>query len=383
MGRTGGRGYHEIREYYENLIRTGRLGPGEMLPTEKELAKTHQVTRTTIRRAFAGLENKGLVSRQQGRGSFVAGAADVQSRESSHVVIAVPRTMAQAPPDGFYTEEIRYHDGMYQFLEAFMAALGNVGRPCRVFYYPEDDRWTDRLIAVARANGDLGIIIYDVNLDPVVERLAASGIPTVFVDSFTFGRLVDIVKLDGVEASRHATQHLLQTTPGPLAYVGSSASRTAGSPHKERLDGFLLAHSRAGREVPEDYIVLASVKPSSGRRAADSLLRLPAPPTGYVCSDDDLAAGVMATLRERGISVPGQVSVFGFGDSLYSRTTPPNLSTIAMDRRTMGLKAVELLHERLADPKAPPKVVSVPAQVLFRQTTIVAAPAGLPEPPAK
>jgi len=195
------------------------------------------------------------------------------------------------------------------------------------------------------------------------------------------GRKADLVKSDSLEGARRATRHLLETMPGPLAYVGSLSSRDEGSPHKERLDGFLAAHRELDRESGDELIHLDSVMARGGRRAVQKMLQRPAPPTGYVCSDDDLACGVLEELRERGIAAPQQVSVTGFGDSLYSRTANPNLSTVAVDRRTMGLKAVDLLHARLDNPKAPPAVATVPVQLILRQTTIVAPPNA--PPPAR
>ena len=374
MAKGNGNGYREIRVFYEHLIRTGQLSPGAMLPTEAELAKKHQVTRTTLRRAFEGLVNKGLVVKVQGRGSFVAEAADVESRARSHVIIAAPQTQSSTPADGIHTEDARYHDGLYQYLESFILAIAGYGRPFRIFYYTDTDERLDALCAAARRNGDLGILIFDVEQEKTVDRLMACDVPVVFVDSAMHGRQADLVRSASFDGARRATQHLLETTPGPLAFVGGRSGRDEGSPHKDRLDGFIAAHREIGREVGDELIHLDSVMSRGGRRAVQKMLQLPTPPTGYVCSDDDFACGVLEELRERGVAVPAQVSVIGFGNSLYSRTVIPNLSTLAVDRRTMGLKAVDLLHARLDNPKAPPAVATVPVQLVLRQTTIVAPP---------
>lgn len=64
--------YWHVREAVERLIRTNGLRPGDRLPTEPELEKLLAVSRGTIRRAFDDLEREGVVSRQPGRGTFVA-----------------------------------------------------------------------------------------------------------------------------------------------------------------------------------------------------------------------------------------------------------------------------------------------------------------------
>ena len=48
----------------------GRLKPGELLPSENQLAKEMSITRVTVRHAMASLENDGLIRRIQGKGTF-------------------------------------------------------------------------------------------------------------------------------------------------------------------------------------------------------------------------------------------------------------------------------------------------------------------------
>jgi GntR family transcriptional regulator len=64
--------YWNVRQAVEELIRVNGLRPGDRLPTEPELAQRLAVSRGTIRRAFDDLEREGVVSRQPGRGTFVA-----------------------------------------------------------------------------------------------------------------------------------------------------------------------------------------------------------------------------------------------------------------------------------------------------------------------
>ena len=63
--------WRQIGSAIENEIRAGRVPPGQPLPTERELAKRFTVARQTIRRAMADLERQGIISIQQGRGTFV------------------------------------------------------------------------------------------------------------------------------------------------------------------------------------------------------------------------------------------------------------------------------------------------------------------------
>jgi GntR family phosphonate transport system transcriptional regulator len=76
--RTGLTLWRQIGSAIENDIRAGRVPAGQPLPTERELAKRFTVARQTIRRAMADLERQGIISIQQGRGTFVLPAISYQ-----------------------------------------------------------------------------------------------------------------------------------------------------------------------------------------------------------------------------------------------------------------------------------------------------------------
>ena len=61
-----------VRTELLTQIRSGRLHPGDQVPTEPQLMATFGVSRTTVRRALRDLETMGLIDRQPGRGSFVS-----------------------------------------------------------------------------------------------------------------------------------------------------------------------------------------------------------------------------------------------------------------------------------------------------------------------
>lgn len=63
--------FRRIADTLRRDIREGRLEPGERLPSENELARQHETTRATVRKAIALLRHEGLVASEQGRGVFV------------------------------------------------------------------------------------------------------------------------------------------------------------------------------------------------------------------------------------------------------------------------------------------------------------------------
>jgi GntR family transcriptional regulator len=64
--------YKRIQNAIRKRIEAGQVMPGDAVPSERELAKTHKVSLMTARQALAGLEREGIVQRRQGAGTFVA-----------------------------------------------------------------------------------------------------------------------------------------------------------------------------------------------------------------------------------------------------------------------------------------------------------------------
>lgn len=64
--------YYQLRKLFERQIRSGELQPGDMLPSETEIASHFNISRMTVRRAIADLLSSGMVYTEKGKGTFVA-----------------------------------------------------------------------------------------------------------------------------------------------------------------------------------------------------------------------------------------------------------------------------------------------------------------------
>lgn len=73
--------YRQVVDQVAQLIRSGRLGPGDRLPSVRELSAQVRVSLITVRRAYADLEAAGLIVRRQGQGTFVARDVETTSRK--------------------------------------------------------------------------------------------------------------------------------------------------------------------------------------------------------------------------------------------------------------------------------------------------------------
>src|SRR5690606_3192507 len=84
-GASPQRKYQRILDHLMAEIFTGRLAPGNALPTEAELCRSLGMSRGTVRQALAELESSGFIYRVQGRGTFVTTEQQRQSRQQQDV----------------------------------------------------------------------------------------------------------------------------------------------------------------------------------------------------------------------------------------------------------------------------------------------------------
>lgn len=83
--------YFQLAELLEREIASERWDPGARLPSEPELCEQFALSRTTVRQALTRLEQKGLITRDKGRGTFIAGLK--------------PRSWLIQTTEGFFHEE--------------------------------------------------------------------------------------------------------------------------------------------------------------------------------------------------------------------------------------------------------------------------------------
>lgn len=136
-------------------------------------------------------------------------------------------------------------------------------------------------------------------------------------------------------------RHLASLGHKRIAYISASSQSWS---NRIRLDAFEEGCESFGIEC----VVLGPFEPSygGGVNAGDALL-LEENVTAAVAFNDLVASGLMARLIERGVSVPGDMSVAGVDASVLSLALRPQLTTVDIRQERMGRQAVQLLLDML------------------------------------
>lgn len=102
--------YAQIMEQIKHLVATGRLKPGDQLPTIRQLAVDLRVNPNTVVHAYHELDRQGVISTQQGRGTFIAARPDegrLAEMRRDRLRAIVREALLQALSLGYEKEEIR------------------------------------------------------------------------------------------------------------------------------------------------------------------------------------------------------------------------------------------------------------------------------------
>lgn len=133
-----------------------------------------------------------------------------------------------------------------------------------------------------------------------------------------------------------------------------AATITAGDERAlRRRDAFATRFAaQTGTEVTSvDFGISASL--GLGRQALTQLLERGLPPgTVLFCSSDQFAHGLLLEAAARGLSVPGDVAVIGFGDQDFAAHTEPALTSIRIDRHKLGQVAANAILSRFDSSEA-------------------------------
>ncbi|MEJ8278579.1 LacI family DNA-binding transcriptional regulator [Pseudonocardia spirodelae] len=178
------------------------------------------------------------------------------------------------------------------------------------------------------------------------------------------------IGIDDRAAARAAVRHLLGLGHAGVALVSFDAAVPDGAATTaDRRAGWADAHAEAGR--PCGPVVVAGAGIADGDEAAARLLSLPTLPTAVFAMSDELAIGVLRTLRRAGVDVPGQVSVVGFDD--HDSAGVADLTTVAQPVRRQGELAAHALLAALAGDE--PEPCELPTRLVVRATTAPPRPA--------
>lgn len=193
-----------------------------------------------------------------------------------------------------------------------------------------------------------------------IETFIASGGRVVFIGRHQI--VGDAVVPDNLGGARALAELFYQLGHRAIGVIGGPALLTTS---RDRLDSFRLSLEEHGITIEPNMIVNGDFSRDGGAKAALTLVERNPQLSAIFTLNDVMAVGALSALRSRGIRVPEDISVAGFGDIPLAADVTPALTTVHVPMLQMGMCAMELALQQ----KAITTIKHFPTEVIVRAST--------------
>ena len=207
------------------------------------------------------------------------------------------------------------------------------------------------------------ILLYSRKNDAVIDYLCEQGVLYVIV-----GKPHDMagqtlcIDNDNLLASREAADYLYDLGHRRIGYLGSTKDFLFAS---DRQAGYQLSLLLHGLPVRQDYCIEME-QVNSDDEALLHLLSREDRPTAFVVSEDMLALALERACIKVGLTIPRDVSIIAFNNSLYSQLASPQLTAVDINSYQLGQEAATQIINYLENPNLRPTKIIVPHRIVQR-----------------
>jgi len=333
----------DIARRIHRYIHLHAIPHGGRLPSERSLAEEYACNHLTIRKALRTLEQNGLIYKVPSVGSF-AGPCPEEPDASGLVGIIFP--------DG----ELYYYRLLIQ-LEVVFARFhlypivkltgSNAGREDETLQFFQKKK----VRAVISAPNILCIKQY--------EKMHC---PVIFFDLYPGKTQIPHVISDDFSGAFAAADYLCSLGHERIAYIGSRLDPAS----EKRCEGYLAALNKNGIKVEKRYIKKKVLTREWGMQASARLLGMKKRPSAILCGNDTAAAGVIRYCSAKGIRIPENLSLIGFGNTEIAEDL--SLTSVSQNSDQIA-EAIAGSLAMMFDGKEVPQEIKIPEKILHRNST--------------
>ena len=337
------RKYERILDHLYAEIFSGRVAPGDALPTEAELSESLGSSRGTIRHALDKLEQDGVIYRVQGRGTFVSTEQKRQSRQQLDVFALIAPELRE----GFYPSLVHG----FEQTSATIRHQVLVASSCN-----ETSRQGDLILQmIDRCVGGVALVPTTSGVTPVyqIRQLQKHQIPVVFCHRTVEGASAPCITWSGREVGRKAGIALAEQGHRRVGFLVKRRTTLADDyesglrcalgeidPAEGRVE--TIEYPPNIEQLPPGQLVPLA---AASKQALNDLLSRPDRPTAIFCGNLPDAEAVYLQAESLGLKIPSELSVVAFGGTWRPHGLAERISCIAVDEHAVGAKAVEVLNE--------------------------------------
>lgn len=193
---------------------------------------------------------------------------------------------------------------------------------------------------------------------------ASETIPIAIVNGYMDGNNIYCAYCDDFQAVYDATGQLLDSGREKILFLHRSLSYSA----RQKMSGYRAAFAKHGLEVNEDHIILMDRDIDKAKEKLNLLYDAGLRFDAIVATHDRYAAMALKFARDKGLSVPEDLSIIGYDNTILSVCTNPEITSIDSKVSVTTTEAVNALLKAL-DGQTPPKKICIPGELIKRETT--------------
>ncbi len=330
-------------------------------PTMADVARLAGVSPMTVSRAFkrdtsvSDTTRDAILTAAEDLGYvFDSAASSLRSQRSDFVAVTIPSI-----------NNANFADTLRGLSEGLKAR----GLQILLGYTDYDIHEEERLIEQLLRRRPEAIVVTGGKHTPRARRLLENaGIPVIETWDLPEAPIGHVVGFSNAVAVRGMVDHFVAKGLTRIAFIGGDADRdTRGT---DRREGFVAAMQGHGLDATR--LIAAGAPPISMREGSDAMGRLleTLPDTqAVICVSDLSAFGALTECQRRGIAVPNDICIAGFGDYEIAEVSVPALTTINPFPREIGARTAALILDVLDGRQAGPATVRIAPELMIRASS--------------
>lgn len=338
----------QLAETIRQRIKTNQYK--EKLPTERELMEESGMSRVTVRKAIAILQQDIPLRRSKKGGTYI----------SNPQVDTINRQLVILMPDSS-PESIEIITGVENYFSSDNISITVKFTNLSV---KSERAILEELLKLNVA----GFLIYpattSTNRD-IFLRIAERNIPLVFIDRSPFHMICSSVSINNQQIAIDAVNYLYEQGHRQIAFFASGLKSQQST--VERLWGYSYAMSRHHLPVTKDHI-FALQNIDEMHQCFERFFNIENRATAVFCSDDVLAGFFICAAQERGYRVPEDFSVIGVDNKDNVNTGGVALTTVCQPYRELGRQAAQIMDSILSDNNRGMTKLYLPAEMILRDS---------------
>lgn len=231
----------------------------------------------------------------------------------------------------------------------------------------EDHARELRMIEALRSRQTDGLIVAPASETSggYLASLAQGGYPVVLLDREIEGLSVDAVTVDNLFGAIRAVEHLIANGH---TRIGMITENPETSPLRDRVTGYRTALVRAGLAASDADVAIGGPTRDDGLNTARELLDRGSGVTAVFATTNFMTLGLLRAASERGIELPGRLSVVGFDDAEWTTVVTPQISVVAQPAYDLGRAAASQLIDRIEGGRGPGTLTKLATTFVERQS---------------